>query len=913
MAREHSGGQPVGRRGTTGRKASPAGMEAHAQHLEQGGKGADDEYDGDLVELSQRFQDVQQQIEAMEAQIHEEDKEHDIQVKELESRRDKLKQDLRKRDEESSDLRKQVHKAETQNRALISDKTKRERELQLKENERRKKRDEIAKWDEQIASMDEEIAGIETQKAAIQRRAQSEINNVKERIEEEQKDVAILEEENKEKSIHIKTLEEERKQLNVEDETDETKEADRLEQERNIMWKQRLGDLHVIYNRIWHDLVQTNQSISIARDRLALYENARRHAAVQFAPAPLDLDAARRGIHPVRRSRHTNSYGSSISSPRGPYNIEPLQPSNHFATTGPNISPTTFGPKSFNPINGMTYQIDIPTSTAEEPENLGSVPMSPHAEILLPADLLGDESADEMGEVDEPMPVMPSHRVGGDASMMPFPKIGSPALHEETRPVESPSGESSSGRSFSSPREAFAPVAESDRKSIHSGRLSIEKDSIPEDKPSNSKRLMQNLFSFNTRARGKTATDQGPLLGSLKSGQSQSFPRNYDEGDQPRRRLSYGGTWAFPGNFLQRGDKDESRLSPARRVFPNLIPSFGKSSNASLDYDPFAPRTNSFDPSFGRGTESPRASSIYSFDKMPRPSMESQLRAWNMDKPAMRNSPLAPDWGSFHSFSRSHSRRPSVGYGSTSNLSLPVGEDEIIETRRDNKPLQAPIGTRPASSQRPATPKLNPAAPSFTMLFKGKSKDKSKLKEKEGETNSPPESRKSKETPSIAPTTSTMESRESLDRTTSQTSTGTPGAENGTIKPTLMSRISRKASSNKFGSWKDKGSIFSRKENSSTPTNEGEEEPHTSTEHLGRSLESTSTTPSGEDKKASRTSLSSWNFMRSKSKKGPREDLTASEVSENSERASDIGEEIEEEEEEEEEDDDDDDLVESRS
>jgi len=99
-----------------------------------------------------------------------------------------------------------------------------------------------------------------------------------------------------------------------------------------------------------------------------------------------------------------------------------------------------------------------------------------------------------------------------------------------------------------------------------------------------------------------------------------------------------------------------------------------------------------------------------------------------------------------------------------------------------------------------------------------------------------------------------------------------------------MSKITRKASSNKFGSWKEKGGgIFSSRKDVSTPT--GEEETHDSTEQLGKSLETVSTTPSTEDKGKSRSSLGSWNFMR-KNKKGGREDLTASEISETSERAS---------------------------
>ncbi|RMZ85600.1 hypothetical protein DV737_g695, partial [Chaetothyriales sp. CBS 132003] len=897
MAREHSGGQPAMRRGTVNRKPSPAGLDVQLQHLEHAVKTTDDELEGSLVELSQRFQEVQQHIEAVESQIQDEDREYEAQLKGLECRRDKLKQHLKKRDEESSDLRKQVHKAETHSRALLSDKTKKERELQLKENERKKKRDEIAKWEEQIATMAEEMAGIETQKAAIQRRAQSEVGEIRDKIEEEQKEVAILEHENRERAMQIQVLEQERKELSFEDDTDETREAERVQAERTLMWRQRFSHLQNTYAQVWYELQQINSSITMARQRLVLYENARRHAAAHFVPAPLDLDAARQAIlRPVRRTRPPSSHASSsISSPRPPYTMEPFQPASHFPPAS-NVSPTTtYGPAPFNPVNGMTYPSDIPISTAEESDTLNSVPMSPHAEVLLPADLLGDESADEMADDGEPMPTMPTSMRGGDGVLAPFPKISSPTLREDTRLADSPSAGSSSGRSFSSPLEAFAPVAESDQRSTHSRRQSLELSGQPEDKPSNSKRLVQNLFSFNTRARGKTSADQGPALGTLKSTQSRSFPRNFGDADQPRRRQSYGSNWAFPGNFLQRGDKDGPRLSPARKALPSFIPTLGKSSDASANYDPFTARANSLDPGFGgRGADSPRPASIYSFDQMPRPSVESQLHAWSVDKSGLRSSPLAPDWGSFHSFSLNHSRRPSIQYGSTSNISLPVADEHILESRQGTKPLQAPIGTRPASAHRPVTPKLNPAAPSFTMLFKSKSKDRSKLKEKEGEMTSPAESRKSRDAPSLAATTSTTESRESLHRSISQASNPAAGEAAAMLKPTLMSRISRKASANKFGSWKDKGGIFSRKDASTPGGEHGEDEMHNSTEHLGRSVESASTTPSAEDrdKKASRTSLGTWSFMRAKSKRGLREDLTASEVSESSERASEISEEV---------------------
>jgi len=220
----------------------------------------------------------------------------------------------------------------------------------------------------------------------------------------------------------------------------------------------------------------------------------------------------------------------------------------------------------------------------------------------------------------------------------------------------------------------------------------------------------------------------------------------------------------------------------------------------------------------------------------------------------------------------------------------------VIEpNRKSSRPLQAPIGTRPPSSHQVSTPKLNPAAPSFTTLFgrrseKTKEKEKNKLKDPkekitEAETGSPPDSRRSKDTNSIAATVSTVDS-EALDRTQSGTSAQL-SLDNTPVKPTFIAKITRKASSNKFGSWKEKGGgLFSRKD-PATPNGEIEDE-QGSTEQLGKSLESMSTTPSAEEKRISRTSLTNWNFMR-KNKKGLREDLTASEISESSERASEVG------------------------
>lgn len=904
MSRELSGGIPTIRRGTTGRRPSPANHNIDSQQ-DQASRGTDDEVDDDLAELSEKFQRVQHDIEAVELQIQEEEKEFEGTLKEQEARRDELKQSLKERDDASNDLRRQVHKMEAASRTAQSERTKKQRLLQEKETERRKRRDDIELWDKKTALMKQEVAGIETQKVAVESRAQSDLREIRKKIEEAQREVAMLEEDNKEKALQIKAMEEERKQVEVEDETDETREVDRLDRERDMRWAARFDGMQQHYSRLCQELSHITQQANIAEQQVSAAQAARANV-VSFAPPPsFDPEAFRRGMRSVRRARHTSSHGSSISSPRGLLTGADAFPSAMAYTSVVNASPTTNLPAYFNPQNGMTLTMpsEIQTATADDIEPITSVPMSPRADMLLPADLLGDESADELPET-----VLAAEKNGpADTKTTPFPTMASPVVQDPTRRTETPSAGSSSGRSFSSPMQTSAPAVEADQKSSDSGRKphdateTIEEEGDEAVKQSSKPKYMSmsSMFGLN-RQRGKTLADQPPPLGSLKQGQSQSFPREVEEFDpsaQPRRRLSYGGNWAFPGTRGNGSSDDKepelSRFASARRAF--AFPTFGKSTGASAAYDPFAPRSGSLDPGFRGETSSPRPSSTYSFDKMHRVSQESTFRAWGDVKPALRNSPLVPDWAS--SFSRSHSRRPSFVHESTSNLSLPGNEAIIIEPdRKPTRPLQAPIGTRPASSQQASTPKLNPAAPSFTTLFSRrseKSKEKTKTKDSKDkaadvETASPPESRKSKDTSSLAATISTLDS-DTLDRTASGTSANLSVESTPVKAPNFISKITRKASSNKFGSWKEKGGgLFSRKD-ASAPNGENEDE-QGSSEHLGKSLESTSTTPSGEEKKTSRTSLSSWNFMR-KGKKGGKEDLTASEISESSERASETGEE----------------------
>lgn len=895
MIRQLSENQPAGRRNTGTRKTSPA------EHADGSGddRDAEQEQSEDLAELSQQFQDLSREREIIEAQIEDDTREHDDAIKEKETTLHTLKQEMKERDEASSELRKQVHKAEAHNRAMQNERTKREKQVKEREQKRRRRRDEVTKWEERSQSMVDEIEGMDKQKDAIRKRVQSEVREAREKIAEEQKEIQQLDEENRELGAKIKELLEERKRAAIEEDAEEAHEADRRDQEIETYFKQRLGDLAQQYQFHMADLQKLQQENVLARQKLAMVQTVQRNTMQQYSHmAVTDVDALHRVDRQARRPRHTSSHGSNVSSPRNAFAAEPFSTINQQVTMSTALN---IRPMAINPMNGMALPPPVPAPPTEEEEE-GSIapPMSPRGEALLPHDLLGDESNDDMRPDEENLPTMKPTVT--DYAPSSFSQMAPPS----PRRVNFQSSTSSASRSASSPGSFLSPKEElfpehDDRSSVYSNQTRPTEDTLE----NTHRRLpsMAGIFSFN-RQRGKTSAHESPALGTLKSHQSHSFPRKLeDEIDlhrKPSRRLSYGNTsWAFSASEKV----EDPKQSLARRAF--MMATNGISKRATPSYDPFAPRTNSLDPAGRGGSSSPRPGSVYSIDsRMPRMSMEDTLRTdWGFRR-GPRNSPLAPDWVS--AISRTHSRRQSL-YSSATNLSTfgnveGVMDGEVIPPHRDSRPLQAPIGTRPTSSQaaRPATPKLNPAAPSFTMFGLVKNKDRTRERDKEREKDknkpeSPPESRKSKDAPSVTNTFSTSESRDSLERTTSGLSMGASVETTPVTKSTLLSKITRKASSNKFDSWKTKSTLFSsskvKSNEASTPngdvtTIEDDYPMAISYEQLGKTAESTTPTPGGEDKKsASRTSLGSWNFMKRKKK----EELAASEISESSELISESG------------------------
>lgn len=892
MAREHSGG-PLQKRSSVGRRQSPASgttdvSHSHPETLPH--SAATYDQNEDLARLADRLKNLQHDNDAVEKQTTDEEDEHIALLKDLEKQRDELKKRVKEKDEASGDLKKHVNKLESVNRTVQSEKTKRERVLQQKDADRRKRKKDLARWQEQIVRIVADAEQARDEKTRLEEEGKQREDEVRKKIAKEQGEMKTIDDEIQDKGGRVKKLEDERKG-HPEADGEDGKELDRIDNERARQWEFKLGHLQARYATLVNLHTQAQQQYQEAQERFKWLTSQRGNAG-PFSLPPLELDLPSGAtIRPPRR--HRGSLNSNVSSPMNYSSLEPFPTSLNY-NPPPTTSSPTFGPAPsfFNINNGMTLP-----SLASQPESyhrresdfsITNPQMSPRADALLPSDLLGDEES----------PVLPRPIVRPR-----FSDHEQTTPQHDTFPAGPPSPESAGSRPGShlpSPREAQQ----------HSQDDSAETAPLEDanEAPKRASRRLSGFFNFN-RPRGKTLAEEPPLLGTLKQGQSQSFPREMDEVDPigpRRRRLSYTSGLGNPMSLLPRNnttgatpDSSSDHLPSRRTAISSIFSSskFGFGSGGGLPkgegtalnsgYNQFSPRHDPIDPSsilgtVRRGSLSPRPSSTFSFDnQLPHPSTDNRHFGWPTADKSGHRSPLAFDWMSPSTWSRAQSRRPSTTqYGSSGHLPLGFsGEPDLIEDssfERQGRPLQAPIGTRPSSSHRPITPKLNPAAPTFRTIFKKSDKKDGKDKGESTEEadasfdmafkdSSPSESRDSRSLSSIP-----RGSYESLERMPSAAS-----ADNASSKESFIQKITRKSSSSKFGSWKDRSGLFSKKGDAS----QGDiDEDGDGEVHLAKSIDSTL---------SSAPSRSSLSFFSRKSKKS---DKAASETSERpSERHSEFG------------------------
>lgn len=834
--RDPTSGHTSQKRYSAGMKHSPSTTSERRTPLNTTTRDADET----MERLTGRFEMIRGETEEVIAQMSRDAEDFQTQMAELSKERDEKRQALREKEDASEKLRKEAHYSERSNRQAQNRKSQKEKALREKQAERTKMLEDSIRWQEEIEDMLREEESWEKEKEKIKKATGKKIEGLQNTLRKRQNSLSSMEEEIRIKGLQIKELEEERQKLPGVEDSEGSRERDAAERQRDILWEQKERDLIARNNN--SAIILRNLESDIQKAQAYLLQISTRQASNSVMyngnSSGVDFDHNGQGRPKTRRSRHRRSRTNTVSSPIASH---PITDSN-FASASPYkniVSPTAFTTSSY-------FDMSSSTSLAQLVERSGGMsesdirllntcaPLSPTATSLLPSNIFSDDET--------------PHR---SSSFRPaFVGIGPPAFENDP---QSPASSSCSTSLISSPQTSshnlplFPTIRETgnatDRRSIHSPVAEfgvIGSPSISSAQPAPSKRF-GDLFSL-SRQRGKNIQSDGPMLGSLKPRQSQSFPRKGDEPEtlaMRNRRTSFSTSWAGL-SFLNRsgtgGEVTEGNgPAPARNTARKRkgFNMFGSS------YDDPISVYSERDPS------SPRPASIASSD-FPRPSTDSPPFGWPVVENLVvsRNCSLATNWSLNLSqpWSGNHSRRQSAQHGSTSALSTGIAtdDDEFLPpdtlTQQTSPPQVGVIGTRPQSSKSAtALPKLNPNAPTFKAMFgrssktekdksdkpektkgKGRAKESSESMDDHGAVGdlSPSDSRKSRDARSIH-TTSVTESHESLDRTASSTTSEIINSRDG--RENSFQKLLRKGSSSKFSisSFRGKESLFGSKKGSS--------------------------------------------------------------------------------------------------
>ncbi|KAF6844177.1 fibronectin type iii domain protein [Colletotrichum musicola] len=748
-----------------------------------------DQPEQSLKVLADKLERTIKEIDETTTQHMTEENEYKQLEERLKQERDEKKKLQKDKDDATAQLRQKVKATYEQMRQASKDKAKKENQLKEKQDKLKKLRENIEKWTAETENMRKTREGYDAEKESLEQDRDLKIRHLEEENAALQEEYSQLEAEYKEKKEHLKELEDERKKLPGGEEDDTWREDDRKMKRDFEMKRRELQSQLIMENRKSQQLdghlhVLQAQMYASTQQGLHFFNQAN-SSGVDFehtAPAALK-----------RRSRTGNSLSNApVPSPTGPYST----------SDSPYGAHAGFGTRAYTSYADMQASDSAVAEQFAEADMralTADAPLSPSATMLLPSAIF-DDIDDE--------PPSPSSL----ARKSPLPADHD---NEAQSPTSRSSGRTKSAHSSppgSSHKPAFPSLA------LDRGDRVASKDVAPSPgvQPPQSGHRLGGLFSSWQRNKGVKPTEEGgPPLGSLKHGQSQSFPRQTDESEPTRRRTSFssytqnrnsagpesleGGTTLVPRNML----------SSARRLVP-----FGA---AFGDRDP----------------SSPRPTSMASAD-LPRPSTDSGS-IWNHPSDKSRF------WSDHNMWtSRNPSRRPSI-HGSPAVLktSLASADDEILDHAALNDPQVSPsqvgvIGSGPPVNKQTLESKasfLNPNAPTFIGgLFgwkdkesdSGKDKDKAKLKDKskdkakdketkekgknkdgsldlaQGFDASPTDSRKSRDAFSVHTQTSVSESRESLTLDRALSSTLSDSNSIARDPENVVRKLFRKGSSGKF-------------------------------------------------------------------------------------------------------------------
>ncbi|KAJ8066274.1 hypothetical protein OCU04_005354 [Sclerotinia nivalis] len=840
VVRESSVSHHSQRRNTVGRKHSPSIATATAENWSASIAQSLDDGRETIQELQRKQDAVQKEVEDVIAQGLKESEEIRNQILILSEDKDKKTEIVKDKEEASEALRKEVKNLEVKNRQAQSRKTALQKSLQTKQVERKKMHDEQARWKKEIKSMEAERESWsrETEEIRVSTEARCEelrrnIRNVQDLIAEYTREVA-------EKGLLVKKLEEERENLGIGLDDDQAREWEASERRSDAQWEAKNRAQHVHAQDCSQRLEQLENELQSAQANFtALYArlpNNQNQLMNHANSSGVDFDPnAQQGKAKARRQRTRKSRTNTVSSPNPGYPmVDPQFPSTSTFSTFNSMSSTAYAAAPYMDLAMGNDTAMVPLlghmgmSEADIQSLTAGAPLSPTATSLLPSTLFND---DEPPSPDEEVPeyaselhhpFSPSHRHNDPQS---------PQSSRSASLMSSPHASSQNLAKYGVTHHDYA--LDNDRNSL--GSPSSKFGVIGSPARTGQPTSHRNFGSMFTSLRKSDKNSQDGLpLGSLKAGQSHSFPRSTDEPETPSsrsRRISFSSGW---GGVFQRsatgGDTSEGNApAPARQN--GRRHGFSMFGFKNEDTNPLH---SSRDPS------SPRPTSIASSD-LPRPSTDSAPFGWGpgADGTVNKNSPLVTDWSvsAPPTWSRNPSRRPSFQHGSTNapTSGMLSESDEYFyeeDIHSSPPPNLGAIGTRPPSSHNSVLPKLNPNAPKFELpqtsdpvftRFLRSSKGKGKASDQNSEsdpiydtpqpiTSSPSEPRKSRDSPSIHTQNSVAESTDSLDRIKSNATSDMGGSAKG---ESSFSKLLRKGSSSKF-SLGGKDSIFGRKKGSSS-------------------------------------------------------------------------------------------------
>lgn len=828
-----------------------------------------------LAELNERFEGIRREIDDTLALFAKDEAESQQQEEELKRERDRKRHILKEREEQTTQLKVMMRSTMEQMRAAEKERAKKEQQLKDKETKKTKIRDNINKYETEIERMKMEREGFEAQKKELALHRDRDVDKLNQDIAELQDNCATLEAELKDKGKQLQDLKATREQLPGADDELWRDEDVRIKRE----WEFKRRDIHnrlVAETKAGHIL---NQQIRALSDQLSMQQQAGLPYFGQPSSASLDFAAPSPTVQPKRLSLNSGTLpATTLPSPDRIPPAEPGYPSS-----------AGFINQSFVPNLYMDMIADGAGELHTETElKAAGGPLSPSAKTLLPSNIFEEsEDTDAMAH-------------------------GMSILPEPTRPGEdgpqSPASSIMSFPVFSSPHGSSNNLAFPPYSNDIGDRGSLRLSSSPPPASATGTRIASFLSSFQ-RSRGpKTSDDGGPVIGSLKPGQSQSFPTAADEGEAlaGRRRLNLP-SWMNRNSVGPDGTPQGSSIAASKPFSAlRLGPLRGSATSMLSDRD----------------RELSRPASIASTD-LPRPSTDSGS-IWGVPADSLgagKNRLWSPSDGRWPS--RSGSRRPSLQGCNVLTTTLASADDEILDEDDLLNPESMPsqvgvIGSRPpASSKSMVNQQLNPAAPTFMgHIFRkdrdrdregssrGKSQDRGKDGSREengkgvhstpssielalGLDASPSGSRMSRDAYSVHTQTSVSESHESLqlDLAVSSTASDVNSASHSKDAENVVRKLFRKGSSSKFSLssrlGKDSG-LFKKGPGSTANSDKNMSAEHRSSigdlddlgedvAVLGRSYDSITSSPSlGPSKsKDGREGgrMSSWRFSMSSIKK----------------------------------------------